>query len=133
MKKKYFDLSLSIRFPASNNKYCPTGGWLKDRIQAAENYQILWTRSFTLFLRTPSERSQRSLFPILLCYVMWNLFTVGSSQFCNDNTITSLKMIILICVHTKASKLHKPSVGRGLKIYFYLKHRISQKHLQRRI
>ena len=41
MKKKYFDLSLSIRFPASNNKYCPTGGWLKDRIQAAENYQIL--------------------------------------------------------------------------------------------
>ena len=27
------------------------------------------------------------------------------------------KTIILICVHTKTSKLHKPSVGRGLKIF----------------
>ena len=27
----------------------------------------------------------------MLCYVMWNLFTVGSLQFCNDSTITSLE------------------------------------------
>ena len=27
----------------------------------------------------------------MLCYVMWNLFTVGSLQFPNDNTIASLK------------------------------------------
>ena len=26
-----------------------------------------------------------------LCYVMLNLFTVGSLQFCSDNTITSLE------------------------------------------
>ena len=26
-----------------------------------------------------------------LCYVMWNLFTVGSLQFPSDNTIASLK------------------------------------------
>ena len=28
---------------------------------------------------------------VMLCYVMWNLFTVGSLQFPNDNTIASLK------------------------------------------
>ena len=27
----------------------------------------------------------------LLCYVMWNLFTVGSLQFFNDSTIASLE------------------------------------------
>ena len=27
----------------------------------------------------------------MLCYVMWNLFTVGSLQFPNDNTVASLK------------------------------------------
>ena len=27
---------------------------------------------------------------ILLCYVMWNLFTVGSLQFPNGSTIASL-------------------------------------------
>ena len=70
--------------------------------------------------------------------MLWNLFTVGSLQFCNDSAIASLevnqnrpkiknmlintskfyilctvkfKITILICVHTKTSKLHKPSVG----------------------
>ena len=28
---------------------------------------------------------------LLLRYVMWNLFTVGSLQLCNDSTITSLE------------------------------------------
>ena len=28
---------------------------------------------------------------VLLCYVMWNLFTVGSLQFPNDNTVASLE------------------------------------------
>ena len=28
---------------------------------------------------------------IVLCYVMWNLFTVGSLQFSNDSTIASLE------------------------------------------
>ena len=27
----------------------------------------------------------------MLCYVMWNLFTVGCLQFCNDRTIASLE------------------------------------------
>ena len=27
----------------------------------------------------------------MLCYVMWNLFTVGSLQFSNDSTIASLE------------------------------------------
>ena len=27
----------------------------------------------------------------LCCYVMWNLFTVGTLQFCNDSTIASLE------------------------------------------
>ena len=27
----------------------------------------------------------------MLCYVMWNLFTVGSLQFPNDSTIASLE------------------------------------------
>ena len=27
----------------------------------------------------------------LLSYVMWNLFTVGSLQFCNDSAIASLE------------------------------------------
>ena len=84
-------MSLSVLFPPSNNKCYSTVGWLKDRVQVVENYQILYTQSFTFFLRTPSERSQQSLFPILLCYVMWNLCTVGRLQFCNDSTITSLK------------------------------------------
>ena len=26
-----------------------------------------------------------------VCYVMWNLFTVGSLQFCDDSTIASLE------------------------------------------
>ena len=26
-----------------------------------------------------------------MCYVMWNVFTVGSLQFCNDSTIASLE------------------------------------------
>ena len=26
-----------------------------------------------------------------LCYAMWNLFTVGSLQFCKDYTIASLE------------------------------------------
>ena len=26
----------------------------------------------------------------MLCYVMWNLSTVGSLQFCNDSAIASL-------------------------------------------
>ena len=30
-------------------------------------------------------------FNIMLCYVMWNLFTLGSLQFCNDSTIASLE------------------------------------------
>lgn len=28
---------------------------------------------------------------ISLCYVMWNLFTVGSIQFSHDSTITTLE------------------------------------------
>ena len=29
---------------------------------------------------------------VILCfYVMWNLFTVGSLQFCSDSTIASLE------------------------------------------
>ena len=28
---------------------------------------------------------------VMLCYVMWNLFTVGSLQYPNDGTITSLE------------------------------------------
>ena len=28
---------------------------------------------------------------VMLCYVTWNLFTVGSLQFCNDSTIASLE------------------------------------------
>ena len=28
---------------------------------------------------------------VMLCYVMWNLFTVGSLQFCNDSAIASLE------------------------------------------
>ena len=28
---------------------------------------------------------------LLLRYVMWNLFTVGSLQLCNDSTIASLE------------------------------------------
>ena len=28
----------------------------------------------------------------MLCYVMWNLFTVGSLQFPNDSTIASLEV-----------------------------------------
>ena len=74
----------------------------------------------------------------MLYYVVWNLFTVGNLQFCSDGRIVSLeanqkrpkynvmetnktnfcilctlkfKTIILICVHTKTSKFHKPSVG----------------------
>ena len=31
------------------------------------------------------------LMTYMLCYVMWNLFTVGSLQFCNDSTIASLE------------------------------------------
>ena len=27
----------------------------------------------------------------MLCYDVWNLFTVGSLQFCNDSTIASLE------------------------------------------
>ena len=27
----------------------------------------------------------------LLCYVIWDLFTVGSLQFCDDSTIASLE------------------------------------------
>ena len=27
----------------------------------------------------------------MLCYVMWNLFTVGSLQFCSDSRIASLE------------------------------------------
>ena len=27
----------------------------------------------------------------MLCYVMWNLFTVGSMEFSNDSTIASLE------------------------------------------
>ena len=27
----------------------------------------------------------------MLCYVVWNLFTVGSLKFCNDSTIALLK------------------------------------------
>ena len=27
----------------------------------------------------------------MLCYVMWNLFIVGSLQFCNDSAIASLE------------------------------------------
>ena len=27
----------------------------------------------------------------MLCYVVWNLFTVGSLKFCNDSTIASLE------------------------------------------
>ena len=77
---------------------------------------------------------------------MWNLFTAGSLQCCNDSIIASLeasqnrpkikklckyinqsnfyilcilkfKTIILICLDTITSKLHKPSVGRDLKIF----------------
>ena len=76
----------------------------------------------------------------MLCYVMWNLFTVGTLQFCSGSTIASLeanqnrpkiqyygneqynflyfmyiKTIILICIHTKTSKFHKPSLGQDLK------------------
>ena len=29
---------------------------------------------------------------MMLCYVMWNLFTVGSLQFPNDSTIASLEV-----------------------------------------
>ena len=28
---------------------------------------------------------------VMLCHVMWNLFTVGSLQFPNDSTIASLE------------------------------------------
>ena len=27
----------------------------------------------------------------VLCYVMWNLFTIGNLQFCSDSTVASLK------------------------------------------
>ena len=39
----------------------------------------------------------------VICHVMWNLFTVGNIQFSNYSTIVQ--------------KLHKPSVGRGLKVF----------------
>ena len=29
----------------------------------------------------------------MLCYVMWNLFTIGSLQFPNDSTIASLEVL----------------------------------------
>ena len=65
---------------------------------------------------------------VILCYVMWNLFTVGSLQFRNEANQNRLKIknyvskyikflcfmyikaIIVICVNTKTSKLHKPSM-----------------------
>ena len=31
----------------------------------------------------------------------------------------NFKTISLICIHTKISKLHKPRVGRGLKIFCF--------------
>ena len=37
-------------------------------------------------------------FNIMLCYVMWNLFTLGSLQFCNDSTIASLEANIEISI-----------------------------------
>ena len=81
---------------------------------------------------------------VMSCYVMWNLFTFGSLQFCSDSTIAPLeasktdqrynimeinktsfdilrtlkfKTIILICVHTKTLKFHKSSVEQGLKTF----------------
>ena len=38
-------------------------------------------------------------FNIMLCYVMWNLFTLGSLQFCNDSTIASLEANIEISIN----------------------------------
>ena len=38
-------------------------------------------------------------FNIMLCYVMWNLFTLGSLQFCNDSTIASLEANIGISIN----------------------------------
>ena len=38
-------------------------------------------------------------FNIMLCYVMWNLFTLGSLQFCNDSRITSLEANIEISIN----------------------------------
>ena len=29
---------------------------------------------------------------ITIMYVVWNLFTVGNLQFCNDSTVASLKV-----------------------------------------
>ena len=86
---------------------------------------------------------------------MRKLFTVSSLKFCNDSAITSLeanqnrqkiknyankqikctlklKTIILICGHTKISKLDKPSVGRDLKIFALVRNtEFLKKHLQR--
>ena len=42
----------------------------------------------------------------VLCYVMWNLFTVGSLQFCNDSPIASLK---LECQNTDTFHAVKPT------------------------
>ena len=38
-------------------------------------------------------------FNIMLCYVMWKLFTLGSLQFCNDSRIASLETNIEISIN----------------------------------
>ena len=48
----------------------------------------------------------------MLCYVIWNLFTVGSLQFPNDSTIASLEVTDLSLYQTVViSQVRKQNDG----------------------
>ena len=40
----------------------------------------------------------------MLCFVMWNLFTVGSLQFPNDSAIASVEANVSLFINILASK-----------------------------
>ena len=42
-------------------------------------------------MRTRITPNTDTFYAVMLFYFMWNLFTVGRLQFCNDSTIASLE------------------------------------------
>ena len=60
----------------------PKGVFLEKLSCSVKKFQTSWKFE-------PSLRENNA--PVMLCYVMWNLFTVSSLQFCNDGAIASLE------------------------------------------